>query len=185
MYYGESISITNWFHIAFIENNGMAFGMQIVPKAIQTIARVLFSGVIIWYITILINANYKRGYIACISLIVAGAIGNVIDSIFYGAIFSQSTNTDIATFVPIGHGYADWLYGKVVDMLYFPLFEFNWPVWMPFVGGNHFIFFSPVFNIADSAICCGTAILFLFYTHSFNQSLHLFKEKCKSLVSAK
>lgn len=120
MYYGESICITNWFYINFIENNGMAFGMQIVPKAIQTISRIVFSGVIIWYIAILIRANYKRGYIACISLILAGAIGNVIDSVFYGVIFSKSTFTDISTFVPIGHGYT----GYMVKWLICSIFHF-------------------------------------------------------------
>lgn len=184
MYYGESICITNWFYITFIENNGMAFGMQIVPKAVQTMARILFSGVIVWYIAILAKANYKRGYLICISLILAGAIGNVIDSVFYGAVFSQSTATHIATWMPVGQGYTDWLHGKVVDMLYFPLVEFYWPDWIPFVGGNHFIFFSPVFNIADAAISCGVIALLLFYTHSFGESLHLFKDRCKSLLSS-
>lgn len=181
MHLGESIRITDWFYIHFVENNGMAFGMQIVPKAIQTICRILFSGVIIGYIFLLVKANYRRGYIAYVSLILAGAIGNIIDSIFYGVIFSESKFSEIATSVPIGHGYAGWLHGKVVDMLHFPLFEFNWPDGIPFIGGDHFIFFSPVFNIADAAICCGIFILFLFYTRSFNDSFHLVKTKLKHL----
>ena len=122
MYYGQHIPVTNWFYIAFIENNGMAFGMQVMPKAVQTLMRLVFSGFILWYIWLLVKARFKTGYIVCISLIFAGAVGNVIDSIFYGAIFSQSTPMDIATFVPAGQGYADWLYGRVVDMFYFPLF---------------------------------------------------------------
>ena len=117
MFYNESIHITDWFYLRFIENPGMAFGMQIVPKAIQTIARTIFAIAIGWYIVILIKAKYKRGYIACVSLILAGAIGNIIDSIFYGVIFSKSTPTKISTFVPIGEGYTSWLHGKVVDML--------------------------------------------------------------------
>lgn len=183
MHYGESIHITDWFYLHFIENPGMAFGMQIIPKAIQTIFRVIFAGVIIWFITLLVKANFKRGYIACISLILAGAIGNIIDSIFYGVIFSQSTSSEVSTFVPIGNGYADWLYGKVVDMFYFPLIEFNWPDWMPLIGGDHFIFFSPVFNLADAAISCGFILLLLFYLKSLNSSLHLAQEKCKSLIN--
>ena len=119
MFYNESIHITDWFYLRFIENPGMAFGMQIVPKAIQTIARTIFAIAIGWYIVILIKAKYKRGYIACISLILAGAIGNIIDSIFYGVIFSKSTPAEISTFVPIGEGYTGWLHGKVVDMLVF------------------------------------------------------------------
>lgn len=182
MSYGENIRITDWFYIHFVENNGMAFGMQIMPKVIQTVLRILFSGIIIWYISILAKANYKRGYIVCVSLILAGAIGNIIDSIFYGVIFSKSTFTEIATFVPLGHGYADWLYGKVVDMLHFPLFEFNWPDWIPFIGGNHFLFFSPVFNIADAAISCGIFILILFYSKSFSNSYHLAKTEFRRLL---
>ena len=175
MYYGEDIPVTNWFRIHFIENNGMAFGMQLVPKVIQTLARLIFSGVIIWYISILVKAKYKYGYIVCVSLVLAGAIGNIIDSIFYGVIFSKSTPFEVSTFVSIGNGYAKWLHGKVVDMLYFPLCEFNWPSWIPFVGGDDFIFFSPVFNIADAAISCGVIILILFYSRSFNDSFHLVK----------
>lgn len=188
MYYGESICITNWFYITFIENKGMAFGMQVMPKAVQTILRLVFSGLILWYIGLLIKAKFKNGYIACISLIFAGAIGNVFDSTFYGVIFSESTYTNVASFVPVGEGYADWLYGKVVDMFYFPLFEFNWPVWMPFVGGEHFIFFSPVFNLADAAISCGTIAVLVFYSHTFGESFSLFKKTFgykKSIVKNK
>lgn len=185
MTYGDNIHITNWFYIYFIENPGMAFGMQIIPKAVQTIFRVLFAGVIIWFITLLVKSNYKRGFIVCISMILAGAIGNIIDSVFYGVIFSQSTPTEVATFVPIGHGYGDWLYGKVVDMFYFPLVEFNWPGWVPFIGGNHFIFFSPIFNLADAAISCGFILLLLFYMKSLNNSMLLAKEKCKNLINRK
>ena len=147
MYYGQHIPVTNWFYIAFIENNGMAFGMQVMPKAVQTLMRLVFSGFILWYIWLLVKARFKTGYIVCISLIFAGAVGNVIDSIFYGAIFSQSTPMDIAT----------------------------WPSWMPFVGGEHFIFFSPVFNLADAAISCGTIAVLLFYSHTFGESFALFK----------
>ena len=160
-HYGESVHVTDWFYLTFIENNGMAFGMQV-------------SGFILWYITKLVKAKYKNGYITCISLIFAGAIGNVIDSIFYGAIFSESTYSSVATFVPAGEGYADWLYGRVVDMFYFPLFEFDWPAWMPVVGGNHFIFFAPVFNLADAAISCGTIALLIFYSKTFGESFSLF-----------
>ena len=173
----ESIRVTDWFYIVFIENNGMAFGMQVMPKVVQTLMRLVFSGVILWYIWRLAKARFKTGYIVCISLIFAGAVGNVVDSIFYGAIFSESTRMSVSTFVPVGQGYADWLYGRVVDMFYFPLFEFDWPSWMPFVGGEHFIFFSPVFNLADAAISCGTIAVLLFYSHTFSESFALFKKK--------
>lgn len=177
MHYSESIRITNWFHITFIENNGMAFGMQIIPKAIQTISGIIFSCVIIWYLSLLIKAGYKNSYIACVSLIFAGAVGNIIDSIFYGVIFTKSSYTDVASFVSVGNGYADRLYGKVVDMFYFPIFEFDRPAWVPFVGNQHFIFFSPVFNFADAAISCEVIMLLLFYPHCFGNSFSLFKKQ--------
>lgn len=161
-YYGESVCVTDWFYFTFVENMGMAFGMQVMPKVVQTMMRLVFSGFILWYIILLVKANFKNGYIICVSLIFAGAIGNVLDSIFYGVIFSESTYTDVATFVSVGEGYADWFYGKVVDMFYFPLLEFDWPSWMPFIGGKHFIFFSPVFNFADAAISGGTIALLIF-----------------------
>lgn len=183
MYYDESIRITDWFYIHFIENPGMAFGIQIIPKAIQSISRIIFAGVIIWYIATLIKANYKRGYIVCISLILAGAIGNIIDSVFYGVFFSQSTFSEISTLVPIGHGYTGWLHGKVVDMFYFPLCESNWPNWVPFVGGDDFVFFSPVFNLADASISCGVFILFLFYLKTFDRSIGLARNEFKSLIN--
>lgn len=183
MYYSESIRITDWFYLHFVENSGMAFGIKIIPKTIQSIFRIIFAGVIIWYIAKLIKANYKRGYLVCISLILAGAMGNIIDGIFYGVIFSESTYSQISTFVPIGQGYADWLSGKVVDMFYFPLFEFDWPTWMPFVGGNNFIFFSPIFNFADASICCGMFILLLFYAKDFGNSIHLVTNEFKCFLN--
>lgn len=179
-YYGESVCVTDWFYFTFVENMGMAFGMQVMPKVVQTMMRLVFSGFILWYIILLVKANFKNGYIICVSLIFAGAIGNVLDSIFYGVIFSVSTYTDVATFVPVGEGYADWFYGKVVDMFYFPLLEFDWPSWMPFIGGKHFIFFSPVFNFADAAISGGTIALLIFYPKMFGESFLVFKKTVAS-----
>lgn len=179
-YYGESVCVTDWFYFTFVENMGMAFGMQVMPKVVQTMMRLVFSGFILWYIILLVKANFKNGYIICVSLIFAGAIGNVLDSIFYGVIFSESTYTDVATFVPVGEGYADWFYGKVVDMFYFPLLEFDWPSWMLFIGGKHFIFFSPVFNFADAAISGGTIALLIFYPKMFGESFLVFKKTVAS-----
>lgn len=179
-YYGESVCVTDWFYFTFVENMGMAFGMQVMPKVVQTMMRLVFSGFILWYIILLVKANFKNGYIICVSLIFAGAIGNVLDSIFYGVIFSENTYTDVATFVPVGEGYADWFYGKVVDMFYFPLLEFDWPSWMPFIGGKHFIFFSPVFNFADAAISGGTIALLIFYPKMFGESFLVFKKTVAS-----
>ena len=163
MYWHESIKITDWFYIYFTENNGMAFGMEVFNKFFLTGFRIIAAIAITWLLIQYVKKNYKTGFLVCVSLILAGAIGNIIDCVFYGEIFSESTHSLIAQFVPIGEGYSDWFYGKVVDMFYFPLIETNWPEWMPFVGGEHFIFFSPIFNFADAAISCGIIALILFY----------------------
>ena len=163
MYWHESIKITDWFYIYFTENNGMAFGMEIFNKFFLTGFRIIAAIAITWLLIQYVKKNYKSGFLVCVSLILAGAIGNIIDCVFYGEFFSESTHSTIAQFVPIGDGYSDWFYGKVVDMFYFPLIETNWPEWMPFVGGEHFIFFSPIFNFADAAISCGIIALILFY----------------------
>lgn len=166
MYKGESIRIADWFYIHFTENPGMAFGMEIFDKLFLTSFRIVAAIVIIYYLWKLCRKtvyNVPTGYIICLSCILAGAIGNIIDCVCYGAIFSESTYYELAHVVSPGDGYAPWFYGKVVDMFYFPLIETNWPSWMPFVGGEHFIFFSPIFNFADSAISCGIVVLLLFY----------------------
>ena len=163
MYWHESIKITDWFYIYFTENNVMAFGMEIFNKFFLTGFRIIAAIATTWLLIQYVKKNYKTGFLVCVSLILAGAIGNIIDCVFYGEIFSESTHSLIAQFVPIGEGYSDWFYGKVVDMFYFPLIETNWPEWMPFVGGEHFIFFSPIFNFADAAISCGIIALILFY----------------------
>ena len=163
MYWHESIKITDWFYIYFTENNGMAFGMEIFNKFFLTGFRIMAAIAIAYLLVQYVKKNYKTGFLVCVSLILAGAVGNIIDCVFYGEIFSESTNSLLATFVPIGEGYSEWFYGKVVDMFYFPIIDTYWPTWMPFVGGEHFIFFSPIFNFADAAISCGIIALILFY----------------------
>ena len=155
---GESIRVANWFYIYFVENPGMAFGMDFIPKTFLTLFRIVASGAIAYGIYYAVKKQYPMGFIACVSLIFAGAFGNIIDSTFYGLIFDSSYG-QVATLFPAGGGYAPVFQGKVVDMFYFPLFTF--PDWMPFLGGG--IFFSPVFNIADSAITIGVACLLIFY----------------------
>ena len=179
MYWHESIRITDWFHIFFTENNGMAFGMEIFDKLFLTSFRVIASVGIAWLLYKFIKKNLKTGFIVCVSLILAGALGNIIDCVFYGEIFSESTHSQIASFVPVGEGYADWFYGKVVDMFYFPIIETDWPEWMPFVGGEHFIFFSPIFNFADAAISCGIIAIILFYGRYLNNTLNELETKDK------
>ena len=172
MFWHESIRITDWFYIYFTENNGMAFGMELFGKLFLTTFRIVAVGLIIWYLAKIIKENYKTGYIVCLSLILAGAVGNIIDSVFYGVIFNESTYSQIAHFVPVGEGYSEWFHGKVVDMFYFPIIETNWPEWIPGIGGEHFIFFSPIFNFADAAISCGIIALLLFYGKYLNTGIH-------------
>jgi signal peptidase II len=163
MMLGESISITNWFKIAFVENNGMAYGMTFINKLFLSVFRLVAIACIGWYLTYVIKHIHRKGYVFCLALIFAGALGNMIDSIFYGLIFETSTPFHVASFVPWGHGYADILQGKVVDMFYFPLIVTHYPSWIPVLGGEEFIFFSPVFNVADASISVGVFLLILLY----------------------
>lgn len=167
----DSIDITSWFKIYFVENNGMAFGIEAIGKLFLSIFRIIAVTGIIYYLTIIVKENYKNGFIVCIALILAGASGNIIDSVFYGAFFEASYQGHVASFVPFGEGYASLLHGKVVDMLYFPLFEGTYPSWIPIVGGEEFLFFRFIFNIADSAITVGVALLLIFYRKTLSYSL--------------
>ena len=159
----ESIHVTDWFYITFIENNGMAFGMQLGSKIILSLFRLIAISALGYYIWLEVRRQAKTGYIVCLSMVLAGAAGNLIDCMFYGLIFNASSPYYLSYFVSFGTGYAPFLMGKVVDMFYFPLIETEWPTWMPFVGGDHFVLFSPVFNFADSCISVSVVWLLLFY----------------------
>lgn len=174
MYLHGNIHVTDWFYIYFTENNGMAFGLEIFAKLFLTLFRIVAAILITVYLVKLVKRTdkVKNGYLVCLSLILAGAVGNIIDCVFYGEIFSESTHSQIASWVPLGQGYSDWLHGKVVDMFYFPIIDTYWLDWMPFVGGDHFIFFSPIFNFADAAISCGIIALLIFYSHYLNTETH-------------
>lgn len=176
MFWHESIRITDWFYIYFTENRGMAFGMEVIGKLFLTSFRIVAVTFIAWYLYRIVKMGLKTGYIICISLILTGALGNIIDSVFYGVLFNDSTHSQIASFLPAEGGYAPLLYGKVVDMFYFPIIDTHWPLWMPFVGGEHFVFFSPIFNFADAAISCGIIALLLFYGKYLNETYHELKK---------
>ena len=167
---GESIDITSWFKILFVENNGMAFGMEIMGKLFLSIFRIIAIAFFIWYLFKIVNKGFPKGYIITVAFVIAGATGNLIDCMFYGLMFSESMYgpDGVSVIMPLGEGYAPFLYGKVVDMFYFPLW--TWPDWVPFIGGD--IFFGPVFNFADACITCGVLALLLFYTRYVNMGLH-------------
>ena len=163
MYLHQSIHITDWFQILFTENNGMAFGAEFLNKYFLTSFRIVAVSVLI-YITIRnIRRGVSWGLLLCLVLITAGAAGNIVDCLFYGLIFNNPPAPIVAEFVPWGTGYESLMMGRVVDMFYFPLVEFDWPSWIPMIGDKHFIFFSPIFNLADACISCGIVALLLFY----------------------
>lgn len=164
-YLGEDIELLPFFQLRFIQNNGMAFGMEFGSKLLLTIFRMSLVGLLVWYICRLVKAaKVPVGYMVAVALVTAGAFGNIIDCVFYGEIFTNPYPPETATLVPIGTGYGTWFHGLVVDMLYFPLFEFQWPQWLPLVGGQTFSFFDPVFNLADAAITVGMFMVILFYS---------------------
>lgn len=154
---GEEIQITNWFYILFVENPGMAFGMELFNKMFLTLFRIVAVFAIGYGIFYSVKKKLNVGFTVAIALIFAGALGNIIDCVIYGVWFSESTRHVVAEFLPES-GYAPLFYGKVVDMLHFPLFTF--PDWIPLLGGE--LFFSPIFNLADSAICIGVFYILLF-----------------------
>lgn len=178
----DSIEIAKWFKIYFVENNGMAFGIEAIGKIFLSVFRIIAVAFIGIYLTKIIRSNYKTGFIVCISMVLAGAFGNIIDSVFYGEIFSASFPGHVAEFVPIGEGYSSWLHGKVVDMLYFPLIETTLPNWVPIWGGTEILFFRFIFNLADASISVGVALLLLFYRKTLSHSLQTEKEKEKATI---
>ncbi|MBR9921456.1 MAG: lipoprotein signal peptidase [Bacteroidetes bacterium] len=171
--YGDEIFILGWdrARIHFVENNGMAFGLELWGswgKLILSLFRIVAVSFLIYYLRILIKSKASFGLLACFGLILAGALGNIIDSAFYGMIFSESIpGGPAAVMFPDSGGYSTFLYGKVVDMFYFPLLEGNFPQWLPFWGGDHFLFFRPVFNVADTAITTGVLSLIVFHRSFF------------------
>ena len=176
MEYGEEIRILglDWALLHFVENNGMAFGLSLggdYGKLALSLFRIFAVGALIYYIRLLIQGKANFGILASFALILAGALGNIIDSAFYGLIFSESPyHGGLATLFPAEGGYASFLHGKVVDMFYFPILRGTFPDWLPIWGGDTFLFFRPVFNIADTSITIGVASIILFHRNFFNNT---------------
>jgi signal peptidase II len=181
--YNEEVSMfgLDWAKLHFVENEGMAFGITFdwtYGKLVLSLFRVLMVMGLIWYIRLLIREKISMGFVVSISLITAGALGNIIDSAFYGLIFSESSphfDGLLAHFTPLGEGYGKdmllggFMHGKVVDMFYFPMKYISMPDWIPYFGGEDYLFFSPIFNVADAAITCGVLSIFLFQRQFFKE----------------
>ncbi|MEW6772422.1 MAG: lipoprotein signal peptidase [Bacteroidota bacterium] len=167
----------DWAYLYFTENPGMAFGIEWggdYGKLLLTLFRIVACIFGVWFVNQLIKKNESSIYIASISFILAGAIGNIIDSVFYGVLFTESTDFEVAQFLP-GNGYAPLFYGKVADMFYFPLFSGRFPDWLPIWGGEDFLFFRPIFNLADASITVGVALLMIFH-----KQINDYSEKLKN-----
>jgi signal peptidase II len=183
--YGNTgVTGLNWFQLYFIENKGMAWGWEFggnwgkMTLTLFRLAAVIFGT---WYLGKIVKKNYSRGFIVCAALIYAGALGNLIDSMFYGLLFEESSYSNVAKMFP-AHGYAGFLHGWVVDMLSFPIIKSTFPSWLPFVGGDDFVFFSPIFNIADASISTGVITLLLFQKRFFKK--HKEEENTSVVTSA-
>lgn len=166
---GEDYEIFPWFHLKFIENNGMAFGLELWSKVGLTVLRICAVAVLAWALwKMRSSAKLRTGFVVAMALITAGASGNIFDCVLYGQIFNDPYPPQLAVMFPAQGGYAGWFEGRVVDMFYFPFFSWTWPDWLPVVGGQEFEFFQYIFNLADSSICVGVMLLIFFYSHDFS-----------------
>lgn len=182
-YMGEDLPIFSWWHIKFIENNGMAFGLELWNKFILTFGRIFAVCLFVWFIFMnRKNRELRVGFFVAMALIIAGAAGNIFDCVFYGVIFNNPMPPEMAIAFPEGGGYAGWFEGRVVDMLYFPFFTFYWPEWVPGVGGEAFEFFQYIFNIADASICVGVCLLIFFYSSDAGKALNFISFKKRRTV---
>lgn len=177
-YFGEDYEVFPWFHIKFIENNGMAFGIQLWSKLALTFGRIAAVVLFIWFICKAKNIKtLRKGFIATLALITAGAAGNIFDCVFYGEIFNNPFPPAVAQLFPADGGYSTWFEGRVVDMFYFPFFDFIWPAWVPVIGGTYYEFFAYIFNVADASICVGVALLLIFYSKDSSEAFAIVFDK--------
>lgn len=169
---GESIELSNWAYIAFTENKGMAFGMDFIGTLMLCCFRIIAVGALVWaLLKVTLMQHVKTGFVVLLAMVLAGAAGNIIDNVFYGLIFSDGQGFEPASLVGLGQGSGRLFEGRVVDMFYFPMIDTMWPEWMPLVGGQHFVFFSPIFNFADAAITTGGLLLVICYYKTLNRLL--------------
>jgi len=184
-HFGDTeVTGVKWFQLYFIENKGMAWGWEFGGewgKMILTLFRLAAVIFGTWYLGRIVKQQYTKGFIVCAALIYAGALGNLIDSMFYGMIFEESSYSHVAKIFP-ADGYAGFLHGRVVDMLYFPVIDTKFPTWIPLIGGNDFEFFSPIFNIADASISTGVITLLVFQKRFFKK--HFTEEKHPTVVTS-
>ena len=183
---GESVRVTDWFYIEFVENNGMAWGMSFIGKFWLSLLRTAAIVALIWYLhRIISQGKHRLLYVVLVALVLTGAVGNMIDSMFYGLMFTASSPYYVSYSVPFGEGYAPFLMGKVVDMFRFPFFSYTWPEWVPFFGGQHGTFFNPVFNFADACVSVGIIALLLFCRPELEELGESRKKKEEKAVEAK
>ena len=183
---GESVRVTDWFYIEFVENNGMAWGMSFIGKFWLSLLRTAAIVALIWYLhRIISQGKHRLLYVVLVALVLTGAVGNMIDSMFYGLMFTASSPYYVSYSVPFGEGYAPFLMGKVVDMFRFPFFSYTWPEWVPFFGGQHGTFFDPVFNFADACVSVGIIALLLFCRPELEELGESRKKKEEKAVEAK
>ena len=183
---GESVRVTDWFYIEFVENNGMAWGMSFIGKFWLSLLRTAAIVALIWYLhRIISQGKHRLIYVVLVALVLTGAVGNMIDSMFYGLMFTASSPYYVSYSVPFGEGYAPFLMGKVVDMFRFPFFSYTWPEWVPFFGGQHGTFFDPVFNFADACVSVGIIALLLFCRPELEELGESRKKKEEKAVEAK
>ena len=183
---GESVRVTDWFYIEFVENNGMAWGMSFIGKFWLSLLRTAAIVALIWYLhRIISQGKHRLLYVVLVALVLTGAVGNMIDSMFYGLMFAASSPYYVSYSVPFGEGYAPFLMGKVVDMFRFPFFSYTWPEWVPFFGGQHGTFFDPVFNFADACVSVGIIALLLFCRPELEELGESRKKKEEKAVEAK